>query len=279
MGREVWIRASLVFGTLLCVFITLGVWTYSGSREPLGQGINASFSFLSLQQSGSANCVDQSQNPYSPLGSGQKKNSPSQSGNHGTRQGSSSSSDQPNTPPSSQQPSNNNIGSSPPAAINQSIFDFLSWLAIIALAIILIFLLYMLFKNVLGRPMYREGSASGAGGSSGMGIQGFASPRDAFQMAEDLAAQGKYREALRLLYQGVLSQLAVLGVIDWEKRRTNWELLRLLQQHGQVEIHKNLMPMTQVFERAWYGETPITLAEYQMARQVTQSILGGVKAS
>lgn len=251
---------------------------HSGSGEPLRQGGRIAFSFLSLQSSSTENCDKAAQNPYSPFNNGVKKNSQSQSGNSGNGQTSSNPAQQ-NNPPPSQQPPENNAGSLPPAPINQGLFDFLSWLAIIALAIILIFLLYMLFKNVLGRPIYREGSASGAGGSSGMGTQGFASPRDAFHMAEDLAAQGKYREALRLLYQGVLGQLASLGVIDWEKKRTNWELLRLLEQHGQLEIHKNLMPMTQVFERAWYGVRPISAAEYQMARQATQSILGGVKAS
>lgn len=251
---------------------------HSGSVQPQGQGIKVAFSFLSLQASGSANCQKTTENPYSPFNIGVKKNSQSQSGNSGNGQTSSNPAQQ-NNPPPSQQPPGSNESSPPPTAINQGIFDFLSWLAIIVLAIILIFLLYLLFKNALGRAIYREGSPSGSGGSSGIGARGFASPRDAFQMAEDLAAQGKYREALRLLYQGALGQLASLGVIDWEKRRTNWELLRLLEQRGQLEIHKNLIPMTQVFERAWYGERPITAAEYQMARQAMQSILGGVKAS
>ena len=62
-------------------------------------------------------------------------------------------------------------------------------------------------------------------------------------------------------------------MIDVEKNRTNWEVLRVLKTGGHGAVHQTLVPVTQLFDKAWYGENEISASEYHTARDATESIM------
>ncbi len=72
--------------------------------------------------------------------------------------------------------------------------------------------------------------------------------------ADDFAAQGNFREALRHRYLSLLLQLDARGVWRYDARRTNWEHLAAL---GRSETKRALVPplsdLTRRFDRVRYG--------------------------
>jgi hypothetical protein len=155
------------------------------------------------------------------------------------------------------------------------LFPVLLWVAIIIGALLLLFLLYAAINAFSRRRVVYRGAGGNATQSADAETERIIQSGGALQTAEDLAAQGDYRGALRLLYLSVLHKLYAMGVIDIDENRTNWELLRLLQQKGQRQIHGILLPVTRLFDRAWYGEMAISNSEYRDAFEATKAILGG----
>ncbi len=287
MPGEVWVRVVLMLGALIALFLGLGIFVQSEASQPVGAGIARVFALLNLQDSAETagpECPKTGQSKYMPFGRPRPQETPQEAGNDSSNSGSESSQDNSNNssggtgsvPGSSSGPSSSNFPSGG-IRIDSGAFEWLFWLAVIIAALVVIALIYYLISSRSGRLTYRE--SGGGGFSGGGGVAVYASPSDALTEAERLAALGQYREALRMLYSGILHRLSQLGLIELEKRRTNWELLRLLHQRGEQEIHNHLLPLTQLFERAWYGQTPISAGEYQSARQATQQILGGAKSA
>jgi hypothetical protein len=75
--------------------------------------------------------------------------------------------------------------------------------------------------------------------------------------AEDFAAAGNFREALRHRYLSLLLQLDARGVWRYDARRTNWEHITLL---GRSEAKRVLVAplgdLTRRFDRVRYGGAP-----------------------
>lgn len=77
-------------------------------------------------------------------------------------------------------------------------------------------------------------------------------PPDALAYADELAAAGRFREAVRALFGGAARTLVDLGLLRSTRTRTNAELLGDLAPAAPPV----LPPMTELsdgFERAWYG--------------------------
>lgn len=80
--------------------------------------------------------------------------------------------------------------------------------------------------------------------------------------AAQLAAAGRYREAIRAWYHAVLVTCYAAGVLHFRKGRTNWEYIAMLAPS--VTWRPELMQLTRRFEREWYGHeqsTPEALEE------------------
>ena len=152
------------------------------------------------------------------------------------------------------------------------LFDVISWLFILAIAIVGVALLFFFLNRMLGSGAYQQG---GRLATATAGDAGDMSPLSSNPLpgAEELAAAGDYRGALRLLYRGILGKLIRLDMLDVEKNRTNWEVLRVLRSRGHRDVHQTLVPVTTLFDKAWYGETEISATEYHEARDATQEIM------
>jgi len=153
------------------------------------------------------------------------------------------------------------------------LFDVISWLFIIGIAVLAVVLLTMLVNYLFGARAHR-----GAGDENqladGDDLEGMAPLKENPLMpAEGLAQKGDYRTALRILYRGILGKLIKLGIIDADKNRTNWEVMGIVRSGGHSEIYQTLVPVTQLFDRAWYGQTSISADEYHKARDATEMIM------
>jgi len=69
--------------------------------------------------------------------------------------------------------------------------------------------------------------------------------------AGELAAAGKYREAIRAWYHAVLVTSYAAGVLHFRKGRTNWEYVASLPPS--LSWRPDLIALTRRFEREWYG--------------------------
>ncbi|MFL6245024.1 MAG: DUF4129 domain-containing protein [Thermoanaerobaculia bacterium] len=69
--------------------------------------------------------------------------------------------------------------------------------------------------------------------------------------AAQLAAEGRYREAIRAWYHAVLVTCYGAGVLHFRKGRTNWEYIASLP--ASVAWRSELIRLTQRFEQEWYG--------------------------
>ncbi|WP_342380882.1 DUF4129 domain-containing protein [Myxococcus stipitatus] len=91
------------------------------------------------------------------------------------------------------------------------------------------------------------------------------------QLADELAARGNYREAVRGLYLALLSRLHRDGAILYDVTLSNWDYLR--QFKGRSEWKPRFRELTLRFDFAWYGNTPVTSTGYQEFRALTAPML------
>lgn len=91
-------------------------------------------------------------------------------------------------------------------------------------------------------------------------------PTDALGFAEGLAAEGRFREAVRALFGGAARTLVDLGLLRSTRTRTNNELLADLEPVAPPVVP----PMTDLsgdFERAWYGHADPGESGFAEARE------------
>ncbi|WP_163996751.1 DUF4129 domain-containing protein [Pyxidicoccus caerfyrddinensis] len=90
-------------------------------------------------------------------------------------------------------------------------------------------------------------------------------------LADELAARGEYREAVRSLYLALLSRLHRDGAILYDVTLSNWDYLR--QFRGRSELKPPFRELTRRFDFAWYGNVPVGAEGYREFRTLTQPLL------
>ncbi|MBX3118744.1 MAG: DUF4129 domain-containing protein [Fimbriimonadaceae bacterium] len=73
------------------------------------------------------------------------------------------------------------------------------------------------------------------------------------QQADELAAQGRYREAVRALYLASLLKFDEYGVARFERGETNWEHLARIRKSPRLPSGLDFEPATRKFDQVWYG--------------------------
>ncbi|QRO00454.1 DUF4129 domain-containing protein [Archangium violaceum] len=91
------------------------------------------------------------------------------------------------------------------------------------------------------------------------------------QLADELAARGEYREAVRSLYLALLSRLHRDGVIHYDTTLSNWDYLR--QFKGRREWVPPFRELTLRFDFAWYGNLPVGSDGYRDFRALCAPLL------
>jgi Domain of unknown function (DUF4129) len=95
------------------------------------------------------------------------------------------------------------------------------------------------------------------------------------RLAEAEAA-GNYRLAVRLGYLEALKLLSDQGLLLWEPNKTNHAYLQELPAGALREAFR---VATRQFEYVWYGELPLTAAQYQPVRAAQRAVRAAVSST
>jgi hypothetical protein len=97
-----------------------------------------------------------------------------------------------------------------------------------------------------------------------------------WRQAEELAAAGRHREAVRALYLAVLLLLHRADRLRLEPTRTNGEYARQLRAWD--ELHRPFTRLTALFEVQWFGNRDGRPDDYAACRRLAENIRDLVKA-
>jgi hypothetical protein len=107
---------------------------------------------------------------------------------------------------------------------------------------------------------------------------GIMAPEAWLRQAAQLAAEGRYREALRCRYRALVAELAYRGVVDEVPGRTSGDYERLV---GAIvpEVATEFSTITRLFERCWYGHEPSDARAQSTFDEMAAAILDRVGAA
>ena len=83
---------------------------------------------------------------------------------------------------------------------------------------------------------------------------------DLLTEAERLARAGDLRGAMRKAYIAVLCELGDRKILRLAPHKTNRDYLRALREHAR--LFQSVQPLTNAYERHWYGLTPASEADW-----------------
>jgi hypothetical protein len=94
---------------------------------------------------------------------------------------------------------------------------------------------------------------------------------EALASAQQLAAAGDYRSAIRELFLAAMIVLDERGLLRYDRSLTNRETLQRLARTN-PELATNLGPAVEVFDRTWYGFAPIDAASFDAYRARVEAL-------
>ncbi|HED03963.1 MAG TPA: DUF4129 domain-containing protein [Candidatus Fraserbacteria bacterium] len=147
--------------------------------------------------------------------------------------------------------------------------ELIRFLFYLAIALLIAWALYTLFRRLIRRRAYAKPEPS----TPSVFAPRPATVPDLLSSAQEQAAQGNYRLALRSLYTALLVHLDRLGALDYQPTQTDEEHLRALQKRGMQALYAQLRPIAELVERRWYGLEATTAEDFQRASQIAQPIL------
>jgi hypothetical protein len=113
-----------------------------------------------------------------------------------------------------------------------------------------------------------DGDPAGGFGAARKGVLGLdplsRTPDAWLAEADRLAAEGRYREALRAAYLALLARLHRARAIDYQPTRTNWDHARAFR--GPEDARQTFVDLTRSFDRAWYGARGVAPEDYRRVR-------------
>lgn len=86
--------------------------------------------------------------------------------------------------------------------------------------------------------------------------------------------QKQYALAIRLYYLAIVKELSLSKAIQWKKDKTNRAYLKEMRPHSLFEPFKH---STAIFEKVWYGDSPIEESDFNLLQPVFQDLLKKVR--
>lgn len=143
---------------------------------------------------------------------------------------------------------------------------------VVGLVALLVFLALQLRRKP--GPSEADGEA-GAFGETGLVTDPMSAlakrPETWAGLADQLAEQGNYREAIRHLYLALLSRLHRRGFIDYDPTASNWDYLFAFKGPGDAK--QSFRELTRRFDFTWYGNFDATDVSYRGFRALVQPLL------
>lgn len=93
--------------------------------------------------------------------------------------------------------------------------------------------------------------------------------------AAELAAAGRFREAIRAWYHAVLVHLFRRGALHYRKGRTNWEYVAALAPG--YAWRPDFIELTRCFEREWYGRDASEAEALREAEDRSRTLLSSLR--
>ncbi len=87
---------------------------------------------------------------------------------------------------------------------------------------------------------------------------------------------GDYKTAVRVLYIGAIQQMNELHLIIWKKDKTNRDYINEMRGRNAYQQFKNV---TLVYEVVWYGDTLITLPEFEQMQSLFNNYKSNLNGS
>lgn len=145
---------------------------------------------------------------------------------------------------------------------------------IVALLLVASVLVFILVRSIKRPPSAHLDESGGLVEESleGDPMSALSKPPETWAgLADQLAARGEYREAIRHLYLALLARLHRDGVIDYEPTWSNWEYLFSFK--GASTLKAAFKELTRRFDFAWYGNLGVDALAYSTFRQVCAPLL------
>jgi hypothetical protein len=95
-----------------------------------------------------------------------------------------------------------------------------------------------------------------------------------WRRAEELAQEGHFLEAVRLLYLAVLAHLHRANLIRYERTLTNGEYVAQLRHApvGLTALHEPFRQLVLLFDEKWYGERACARDDYLACRGLAEEL-------
>jgi hypothetical protein len=145
-------------------------------------------------------------------------------------------------------------------------------LAFLLLAALLVFFIFKLGKKPLGENIAASPVAQSGIPDKGEDLRNW-QPEEPLDLA---IRNGQYRLALRILYLANLKLLIEKGILRPGLQKTNGDYVRELKDQG---LKEDLRKLTAHFEYYWYGELPVTRAEFSTYREQSDTFYNQVRLS
>lgn len=150
---------------------------------------------------------------------------------------------------------------------------FLQFVLYFALAAAALVVVYLFARIVISRGWFsglRRRRKRGGDPELPLDLSGDGIP-DPLGAARALAAQGAYREAVRMAYIASLRRLQENGLLVLESNKTNWEYQRDIRRRSRA-ASDTLLSATRLFDRVWYGRRPASAEEFAEAVRVHDAL-------
>ena len=100
--------------------------------------------------------------------------------------------------------------------------------------------------------------------------------KDLGRLAEEARREGRFREALRLLYLAFLDELHHARLISLVRHKTNWDYRREIQPNRE-ELGRIFGAFTELYEAKWYGREDCTADHYELAGRLADEARGVIR--
>jgi hypothetical protein len=153
-------------------------------------------------------------------------------------------------------------------ANTQWLGQILQVLAIILLAGLVVFGLYRMLRQPRNRRISKEGVEITLDN-----IEEHIHETDLERFLREALQQQNYSLAIRLYYLQLIKNLSSKNLLRWSREKTNRDYLREMEHH---RLYDPFRSATRVFERVWYGNTPIDAGEYARLEPQFKSLLAQI---
>lgn len=150
--------------------------------------------------------------------------------------------------------------------------NFIVLLLLVAVVAVVVVVVFLAFRGKGDEGSEVEMESASVSKDAPDPMSALARPPEGWSsLADELAARGDFRGAVRSLYLALLSRLHGIGAIDYDPTLSNWDYCRQFRGHREwVPTFKDL---TLRFDFVWYGHTEVSREGYGVFKKLTEPIL------